>query len=159
MHRARRGGQQKIIPFLRREGQVIILAARRTPLLPGVTLQQTCMAASRLWAVTQVIDSLRTRKNEAETSTFTLLLCLQKRVPWCPPTPNHRMPAPVTVFSRGGTPAIVFPHEVNAGYRTTQISLGSPRVFSTSKGGMGVGVIAFRRDGRDGRGACVPCPH
>ena len=81
MHRARRGGQQKIIPFLRREGQVIILAARRTPLLPGVTLQRTCMAASRLWAVTQVIDSLRTRKNEAETSTFTLLPCLQKRVP------------------------------------------------------------------------------
>ena len=85
-------GQQKSILFLRM-GQVTILAARRIPRLPGVTPQRACMAAGRLWAVTQVTDSLRTRKHEAERSTVTLLLCLQKRVPWCPPTPNHRMPA------------------------------------------------------------------
>ena len=76
------GGQQKSILFLRRGGQVTILAARRISPLPGVTPQQACMAARRLWAVTQVTDSLRTRKTRLKQApSLCLLQQGQKQAP------------------------------------------------------------------------------
>ena len=44
----------------------------------------------------------------------------------------------------------MFPNEVNAGYRTTQLSLGPPRVFSAGKGvggGWGDCILSRRASG------------
>ena len=46
--------------------------------------------------------------------------------------------------------------EVNASYRTTQLSFGPPRVFFCRRGALEVEVNTLRRDGREGRGARVP---
>ena len=47
----RRGGQQKIILFLRRGGQVTVLAARRLSFVTPVTPQRARVAARRIWGL------------------------------------------------------------------------------------------------------------
>ena len=57
------------------------------------------MAASRIWPVTRVTDSLRTGKNEAETSTLILLAKMMPKL--VPQWGHHSMQEPST-HSCGG---------------------------------------------------------